>query len=311
MPLTTAGFAAQVPADGYHWWYIDALSSDGRHGLTLIGFVGSVFSPYYAWARQRGTTDPTDHCAINVALYGRGGKRWAMTERGRASVNRTPERLVVGPSRLEWHGQTLVATLDEWTFPLPSRLRGTVTLTPLLPPGAARTLDPAGRHHWRAIAPRARVEVDLTSPSLSWSGEGYHDENWGNEPLEAGFTGWHWSRLHRRHGPTEVCFDARARDGAQTRFCMQFPSGTGVMTEDLTAESLPDSRWGIARRFVGSGGSAPFGPIRIVEDTPFYARSMGAADGGQVVQESLDLDRFRSAWVRRLLPFRMPRRNGT
>ncbi len=35
------------------WWYVDALSDDGRHGLTLIAFIGSVFSPYYAWARRR------------------------------------------------------------------------------------------------------------------------------------------------------------------------------------------------------------------------------------------------------------------
>ncbi len=36
-------------AGGYAWWYVDALSDDGRHGLTLIAFIGSVFSPYYAW----------------------------------------------------------------------------------------------------------------------------------------------------------------------------------------------------------------------------------------------------------------------
>ncbi|MCK7475445.1 MAG: hypothetical protein MZV49_22675 [Rhodopseudomonas palustris] len=29
------------------WWYIDAISDDGTEGLTIITFVGSVFSPYY------------------------------------------------------------------------------------------------------------------------------------------------------------------------------------------------------------------------------------------------------------------------
>lgn len=310
MALTQAGFAAEVPHNGYHWWYIDALSSDGQHGLTLIGFVGSVFSPYYAWARQRGAADPADHCAINLALYGKGGKRWAMTERGRASVHRTPDRLKAGPSRLEWCGQTLVATLDEWTFPLPSRLRGTVKLTPLLPPGPVRPLDPAGRHQWRAIAPRARVEVELTSPGLSWNGEGYHDENWGSEPLEAGFSGWHWSRVHSGDGPTQVCFEAQPRHGDQTRFCMQFPPAEDMAGLRTTARDLPASRWGIGRRLIGGGADLDPGSLRIVEDTPFYARSMGSSAAGQVFQESLDLDRFRSAWVRRLLPFRMPRRNS-
>ena len=27
-------------------WYVDAISDDGRHGLTIIAFIGSVFSPY-------------------------------------------------------------------------------------------------------------------------------------------------------------------------------------------------------------------------------------------------------------------------
>jgi carotenoid 1,2-hydratase len=70
-----------VPHGGYAWWYVDGLSDDGRHGITLIAFIGSVFSPYYAWARRRGGGDPEHHCALNVALYGAGGKRWALTER--------------------------------------------------------------------------------------------------------------------------------------------------------------------------------------------------------------------------------------
>ena len=44
-------FDTPVPDGGYAWWYLDALSDDGRHGLTVIAFIGSVFSPYYAWAR--------------------------------------------------------------------------------------------------------------------------------------------------------------------------------------------------------------------------------------------------------------------
>lgn len=309
MPLIETGFDVAVPPGGYHWWYVDALSHDGRHGLTLIGFVGSVFSPYYAWARRRGTPDPTDHCAINLALYGAGGKHWAMTERGRAAVHRRPDCLEAGPSRLEWQGEKLVATIDEWTFPWPSRLCGTVTLTPALPPGPARQLDPAGRHQWRAITPQARVEVDLVSPRLRWSGEGYHDENWGSEPLEAGFSGWHWSRVQQRNGPTQVCFEARPRAGGETRFCLEFPAGAGSEAPNVTSIHLPASRWGIARRYVSSAAEAPAGQLRIVEDTPFYARSMGSSAAGQVVQESLDLDRFGSRWVRWLLPFRMPRRS--
>ena len=33
-------FDTPVPPGGYRWWYIDGLSDDGRHGITLIAFVG-------------------------------------------------------------------------------------------------------------------------------------------------------------------------------------------------------------------------------------------------------------------------------
>ena len=87
----TIRFDQPVPAGGYAWWYIDAISDDGNHGLTLIAFVGSVFSPYYAWARRRAGpagADPLNHCAVNVALYGRSGSRWATYPRARLSRRR-------------------------------------------------------------------------------------------------------------------------------------------------------------------------------------------------------------------------------
>ena len=42
-------FDRPVPKTGYAWWYVDAVSDDGEHAIVLITFVGSVFSPYYAW----------------------------------------------------------------------------------------------------------------------------------------------------------------------------------------------------------------------------------------------------------------------
>ena len=113
--------------DGYAWWYLDAFSDDGRFGLTIIAFLGSVFSPYYAWSGRR---DPLDHCAFNVALYGPRSARWAMTERRRRALLRTPDRLQIGPSAMAFDGQDVVYRIDETCVPLPRRLRGAVRLTP-------------------------------------------------------------------------------------------------------------------------------------------------------------------------------------
>ncbi len=53
-------FDQDVPDSGYRWWYVDGVSDDGRFGVVIIAFVGSVFSPYYFRARQSGPTNPED-----------------------------------------------------------------------------------------------------------------------------------------------------------------------------------------------------------------------------------------------------------
>ena len=63
-------FALAVPPNGYAWWYIDGVSEDGSRAVSVIAFIGSVFSPWYRWSGRR---DPANHCCINVATYGPGG----------------------------------------------------------------------------------------------------------------------------------------------------------------------------------------------------------------------------------------------
>ncbi|NCW21986.1 MAG: hypothetical protein EBV76_09505, partial [Gammaproteobacteria bacterium] len=104
-----------MPRDGYAWWYVDALSDCGRHGLTLIAMLGCVFSPWYAAARRRGAGDPLAHPALNLALYGEGGRRWALTERGARDIERSDRRLAMGPSELRWDGTRLVVEINEIT----------------------------------------------------------------------------------------------------------------------------------------------------------------------------------------------------
>ena len=140
-----------VAAGGYAWWYVDALSDDGQFGLTIIAFLGSVFSPYYAWSRRR---DPLDHCAVNVALYGPRGARWAMTERGRASGARR-DRLAIGRSALSWDGAALNIDLDESARRSRGASAAVVRVEPeFLHPGAfaleARAATSGGRsRRWR------------------------------------------------------------------------------------------------------------------------------------------------------------------
>jgi carotenoid 1,2-hydratase len=302
-------FDLAVAPGGYAWWYLDAASDDGRFGLTLIAFVGSVFSPFYAGARRHGRAEAIDHCAINVALYG-DVRRWAMTERDRGAVRRTAESFAVGRSQLQWQDGALVIDVNEITAPWPMRLRGSIRVQPRAAADCRVALDSQDRHHWQPIAPCARVELDFAAPSLRWSGEGYLDSNTGSEPLEAAFTSWNWSRARQADGTTQLFYDVERRNGTSLELGLAFDrSGTARPSPAPPVVDLPPTLWRIQRRMRGTPES--LARIRTVEDTPFYARSMvlgAGAESEQVVHESLSLDRFDSRWVQTLLPFRMWRR---
>lgn len=290
---------------------MDAFSDDGRYGVTIIGFIGSVFSPYYAEARKTGLAEPLNHCAMNVCLYGKSGHRWAMTERIPGAVARDAASFQVGPSSMTWDGDALTIRIDEVTNPLPTKIKGVVRLYPAALTDYEAVLDGQSLHRWRPLAPTARVEVELQSPGVRWSGDGYLDFNHGDEPLEAGFVRWDWSRAPLKNGAA-VLYDVACRGGEQRPLALHIDRNGEVRGMDLPPPAkLPRTLWMIARGTrADAGGRARI--VKTLEDTPFYTRSkISARLIGETVtgmHESLCLDRFRSAWVQKLLPYRMPRK---
>ena len=69
-----------------------------------------------------------------MALYGEGGHRWAMTERGKRWIARDATRFDIGPSAMRWEEGVLVIDIDEVTVPVPSRLRARMEVEKTLPP---------------------------------------------------------------------------------------------------------------------------------------------------------------------------------
>jgi carotenoid 1,2-hydratase len=268
--------------------------------------VGSVFSPYYARARKRGDAAADNYCAINVALYGT-KRRWAMTERSSRRVSRDANSFVVGPSSMRWVDDELIISIDEVCMPLPWGLKGTVCLKPQSFSNAPITLDAMGAHFWHAVAPQARIDVELKSPKLSWSGAAYHDMNWGIEPLERGFKCWTWARATTARG-IEVLYDVVRRDGSAYRFGCSFQNGEVSPRTVPLAHRLARGFWGMERT-----SPSEYTPrlIQTLEDAPFYTRNLVELmlDGEtcEAVHESLSLDRFVNPVVQMMLPFRMPR----
>ena len=314
-------FDTPVPAGGYRWWYLDGFSDDGHYGITLIAFIGSVFSPYYARARRRagGPADPMAHCALNVVLYAIGSasgpRRWAMTERTGSQVQRSGTQLQIGPSALRWDGSGLQLQLDEITAPWPQRVRGVVRVEAEAWLGQPYALDAGGMHHWQPVAPVARIDVDLQHPRLRWSGHAYLDANFGARALEQDFAGWDWSRTALSGGRCAVLYDVTTAQGGHSALALQMDrQGRVSAFPPPPTVALPGTGWGLARGTRSEPGAAAPRVAQTLEDGPFYARSLLQTrllgESATAVHESLSLRRFSAPWVQALLPFRMPRRRA-
>jgi carotenoid 1,2-hydratase len=267
-----------------------------------------VFSPWYAWARKRGAAPAENHCAMNVVLYGAGGKRWAMTERGAGSLDRTPDTLRIGRSAMAWDGTSLTIDVDEVTAPIPTRIRGRIRLYPAAMATETVALDAAGLHGWSPIAPRARVEVSLSTPARRWSGDGYFDSNWGARALERDFTDWTWCRAPYGEGAV-VTYDVARRDGTDLAVALRYArNGAATPFQAPPSRALPRSFWRLPRA-ARSDTEAKL--LQTLEDAPFYGRAVVQTEllGRQVtaMQETLSLDRFDTPWMRLMLPFKAPR----
>ncbi len=300
-------FDRALSPNGYAWWYLDALSDDGRVGLVVIGMLGNSFSPFYARERARRVANPLDFVTMNAAVYRGSRTRWALTETRGAKRDSTS--LAIGRSTMRWSNGALVVELDEVGAPLPRAIKGRVVVHPEIVDAEPRVLDSAGAHLWWPIAPRARVEVDLVAPRVRFSGTGYLDSNAGEEPLERAFDSWDWSRVTGADG-TFVSYSTRRKDGTAQTLDLAFQRNGTSTRDGLVGRKLGRTLWGIEL----ATRARPSDRVTVeqsLENTPFYARSeLRVHNGNELMRgthEALSLRRFDSSWVRWLLPFKMRR----
>jgi carotenoid 1,2-hydratase len=244
---------------------------------------------------------------MNVALYGR-GSAWALHERSVGEGVPTTDALAIGASRMAWVGDGLVIDLDERTTPFGRPVRGRIVVRPEAMTGAELVLDDRGAHRWWPVAPLARIEVQLTEPSLRFTGHGYHDANAGDTPMEAAFTHWAWSRSRTRETAV-IAYDVACTSGTERSVVFRV-GATGALEpiEGTHPARLPTTAWRIsrfARADAGSGATL----VRSLEDGPFYARALVEHRLGGVravaMHETLAATRVPRPWVRHLVRYRM------
>ncbi|MFU8823745.1 carotenoid 1,2-hydratase [Yoonia sp.] len=286
------------------------MSDCGTKAVSVIGFIGSVFSPWYAWS---GRGDPANHCCINVATYGQGG-RFTMTDRGRTALRTSADTLQVGPSSMHWNGHELVININEISgLPIISRVQGQITITPHALTSVELPLTPDGAHIWRPFAPSSDIKVDLAAKGWQWSGHGYFDANFGTRPLEDDFKFWTWGRYPTKDGATCI-YDATRRDGSTLDTAISFNhDGQARIVSAPSRTAFKRSLWQVRRETRADPGVTPRQVLGML-DAPFYSRSAVTTQlHGEVVtgvHEALDLDRYASPIIKPMLAFRVPRRKN-
>jgi carotenoid 1,2-hydratase len=284
--------------------------------VVCIFFWGAVFSPYYAGRLRAGAlARPGQHAAVHLATY-RDGKRtaWLLAERDASREPPANDTFRVGASSLTF-APSGVATL-EVDDRGPARLSGRLRFHPLEPALSPEpvSLSPGlADHRWHALMPRARVEVELQRPGLTFEGSGYLDTNWGSEPMERKLAGWNWARTHSEEG-ARVVYDVRARDGRRFLHTL----GTGTPLQTASAIGVPaagtTTGWGVALPAELDFRTHRLGtPGAVIESAPFYARYEVRDAAGAVcgLGESLDLMRFDRAMVRWMLRWKTYRHAGS
>lgn len=306
-------FNQVVSPGGYLWWYIDGTSEDNKNAISIIIFVGSVFSPYYANERSLNPkgADPENFCSFNVAIYNKKEKIWTMTEFGKNHINRQYDSFCIGDSQIIWNGSSVELSINEVSTPIPKPVCGKVRITADKYFLYSTWLDDEKKHRWGPLAPNAKIEVDFPKLGINWEGHGYMDSNEGDEPLENPFLGWNWARTPLVDGSSLVFYDIKQKVGRERVLPLRFlPDGEVKRIAPPPREDLPDSSWFLAR-FMRSEPVRPAHILQSLEDTPFYSRCLLSAgllgDRRLVLHETLNLKRFSSKLTQMMLPWRMPR----
>ena len=271
----------------YRWYYVDVSGDD--FCAVAIFMLGAVFSPA-AWRAARSGHLPLSHCAVNFAFY-QGGKRRAWVFSTYEGATLSGDTLRIGASQMRYTDNSLDIDIDDRQAPRGKAVRARFTLEATAPASPVIALDDT-RHAWRVLAPRARATLDFSGHH---AGVGYHDMNWGTEPLGGGLAGWRWSRVHGQVS-SDIVFDL----GREAIRVTAADTQTSVTREAAPRPALARSAWGLP--LPTTIGSLPVG--QTLERSPFYARLAATSAGTHAIAEVADFRRFGASRFRWMAHFR-------
>ncbi|WVQ94287.1 hypothetical protein IAU59_001366 [Kwoniella sp. CBS 9459] len=187
----------------YEWWYFDAVASDGLSSIVIQPIV--LGPPLGNGTQLRIQLVFPNGSSIYRKIDYKVGKPMYVSTKGDGSSG------VIGGGDASWVGQP---DLSEYALKLDlldEEISGTVTLLSAASPFVAcQELNPEARTdlfwylNWINLVPDAVALVDLKigRERLAFTGNGYHDKNWGPYLFNSLIDQWYWG--HGRAGDYSV-----------------------------------------------------------------------------------------------------------
>lgn len=293
----------------YEWWYYDGLTADGEYGFVIIFYEGNPFSRRYLQALDSNYSEAgrkaSQFPALSISVYRHGRPiYYGFCEHGPDEARFDSESIQgrVGESEFgfEKSDGKLVYTLDlNQVLPGGDSIRGNLEYTSSINNNSLvnnkineHSSDSDAAHAWNLVQPAADVEGVLEiggyrSHKIRFDGPGYHDHNFGREPMDQSFLDWYWGRFHFPES-VFVYYIMQKQDGEQHNAWLIQQDGEVIRVDDhfqLDHKSL--SAFGLmsARKIAieGSGVKCLVQKEKVLDNGPFYQRFMS-----RVVMETGD-----------------------
>ncbi|KAJ7042170.1 hypothetical protein C8F04DRAFT_1030619 [Mycena alexandri] len=208
-----------VNATAYDWWYFDVVSTDPDSLASVV----VVF--YTATPGGFPFLPPSDSVTVaQIFVSFPNGTTFNATANADDATVITDNNVSSGEwvgSGLSWNhtGFNYAVVVDAPDI----GVQGTISFNPIAPAHYPCGPAEAGQNMqvgpgigWSNAIPDAVSSIELTvgGTLLSFTGAGYHDKNWSNQPFTSNVGSWYWG--HGRLGPYSfVWFDYLALDGTE------------------------------------------------------------------------------------------------
>ncbi|KAI9719987.1 MAG: hypothetical protein M1812_003112 [Candelaria pacifica] len=227
----------------FDWWYFDVVSYDLKSSITLTFFTDTAAGfPFSIEPSKDVTTVAISGTYPNGTLF---AKQLNAAQAIITTIKDGSSGLWTGNDSSGWTGTPDLSRYVVKINAPAAGITGSFSLKsiapahyPCGPAKAGETMEVAPHIGWSNAVPDAEAYVDVVvdGEAFCFSGAGYHDKNWGDQPFFDSVSSWFWG--HGRLGPYSIVwFDFLAPNGSEYRSAYASRNGK-VLNTSCEAQSI-------------------------------------------------------------------------